>query len=256
MKRVLVVVLLILCLAACLFSGYKVVTTLLEYQKAREGFETIANEFTAVAATPKPAGKTETDSEEEEPVLVPPISVDFESLLRYNSDVVGWIYAEGTNINYPVVRGNDNDYYLHRDMDKNYSASGTIFIDCDNEPDFSDGNTILYGHHMKDGSMFAQLEKFAEWETLPEMWLLTPDGNYKVGIYAGYVTGPSSSTYTLYSSAKEKLLAYSESAIAQSEFSTDIVPELGQRQIVLSTCDYTFQNARYVIHGVLYPCGD
>lgn len=256
MKRVLVVVLLILCLAACIFSGYKVVSTLLEYQRAREGFETIANEFTAAAATPKPTGKPEETSEEKEPVLVPPISVDFESLLRYNSDVVGWIYAEGTNINYPVVKGDDNDYYLHRDMDGNYSASGTIFIDCDNEPNFSDGNTIMYGHHMKDNSMFAQLEMFADMETLPDVWLLTPGGNYKVGIYAGYVTSPSSATYTLFASAKEKLLDYSESAIAQSEFSSDVVPELGQRQIVLSTCDYTFQNARYVIHGVLYPCGD
>lgn len=260
MKRVFVTILLVLCFAVCLFSGYKVVTTLLEYQKAREGFDTIASEFTAPAATPKPTEKpaeaASGEPEETEPELVPPISVDFEQLRGYNSDVVGWIYAVGTNINYPVVQSDDNDYYLHRDMDGNYSAAGTIFIDCDNASDFSDGNTIIYGHHMKDGSMFAQLEKFADWETLPEMWLLTPGGNYKVEVYAGYVTSPSSATYTLYSSAEQALLDYSENAVYNSEFYSDVVPELGQRQIVLSTCDYTFQNARYVIHGVLYPCGN
>ena len=95
-----------------------------------------------------------------------PIEVDFAALKNINEDVVGWLYVEAIpDISYPVVRGEDNDFYLHRTYKKEDNFAGTLFIDCENSPDFSDCNTIMYGHNMKDGSMFGQLKYFKLQET-------------------------------------------------------------------------------------------
>ncbi len=76
---------------------------------------------------------------------------------------MGWIYVEAVpDINYPIVHGKDNETYLHRTYEKNYNFAGTIFVDYENKGDFSDCNTIVYGHNMKNGSMFAQLKKFTQ----------------------------------------------------------------------------------------------
>ncbi len=91
-----------------------------------------------------------------------PIQVDFDALRAENADVVGWIYCEGTPIDYPVVQCADNDYYLHRSYDGSYSASGAIFTDANNRAGFVDCNTIIYGHHMKNGSMFRDIARFAD----------------------------------------------------------------------------------------------
>jgi len=86
------------------------------------------------------------------------VKIDFEKLLEINEDVVGWIMIEGTNINYPILQSYDNNYYLRRDINRHISKSGSIYMDYRNDG-FSDKNTVLYGHNMKNGTMFAELEK-------------------------------------------------------------------------------------------------
>ena len=90
--------------------------------------------------------------------------VDFDALLEVNPDTIGWIrfYPEPSQINYPIVQGQDNDEYLHRTFSANENTLGAIFLNVDNKADFSDRNSILYGHRMKDGSMFRHLQDYEE----------------------------------------------------------------------------------------------
>lgn len=187
-----------------------------------------------------------------------PIRVDFESLLAVNSDVIGWIYCEDTPINYPVLQGEDNDFYLHHTYAGDYSVAGSVFVDSTNRPGFLDSNTVIYGHHMKNGSMFASLEKWKEqefYEEHPIMWLLTPEQDYKIVLFSCYGTSAYSDTYTIFTRPCKELNEYMANCVRQSEFQADVEMDPEGHYILLSTCAYMFENARYVIHGMLIPVG-
>ena len=190
----------------------------------------------------------------------PPIAVDFEALRAVNSDIVGWIYCEDTAINYPVLYGETNDTYLRRDYEGKYNVAGSIFIDVKNSSDFSDVNTILYGHHMNDGTMFAGLENWqdqAYFDAHPVIWLLTPEQNYRILPFSAYETDAYSETYTLYSGPCEPMNEYLRKMAAQSAVQSGIVPDGTGRYVLLSTCAsaYGGGDERSVVHGVLQPVG-
>ena len=169
---------------------------------------------------------------------------------------MGWIYCEGTNINYPVVQAEDNDYYLHRSYDGTYSISGSIFVEESNTRGFEDANTIIYGHHMNDGTMFNTLDEWASqefYDSHPIMWLLTPQQDYKVIIVSSYNTDYTSDTYTIIRNPGSQLDGYLKRVFAQSQFQTDVKPDNQGKYIVMSTCAYVYNNARRVLHGQLIP---
>lgn len=119
------------------------------------------------------------------------IEVDFTNLKKNNSDLVGWITINNTNINYPVVQYKDNDFYLNHSFDKKYNGAGWIFMDHRNNSINLDGNTIIYGHNRKDGSMFGSLKKALnkDWLNDPENRLIkfnTLDTNYLFEIFSLY----------------------------------------------------------------------
>lgn len=195
----------------------------------------------------------QTAAEDAAPVETSPISVDFEILRETNADIIGWLYCEDTPINYPIVQGADNDYYLHRLPDGTYNSSGTIFMDCRSSADFSDLNTIVYGHNMMNDSMFGTLPNYKEqsyYEEHPFLWLLTPDADYKLELIAGYVTGDNDDIYSGVQTAEE-LLALVEYAADRSTFSSDLALAGDDRVVTLSTCSYEYENARYVLLGRL-----
>lgn len=202
----------------------------------------------------EPEPTTEPTQEPEDAIVWP--VVDFESLLEINSDVIGWIYIEGTNINYPVVQGEDNDYYLYRLFDGTYNSSGSIFMDYRNHEDFLDPNTVLHGHHMRNDSMFANITEYKNqsyYDAHPYALLLTPDGNYKLEFFAGYVTGLDSIAWKMRFSSDRDFAAWLDQTIGESCFSSDVVPTAQDRLVTLSTCTYEFENARFVLVGVLRP---
>lgn len=191
---------------------------------------------------------------------IPPITVDFEALKAVNEDVVGWIYCEDTVIDYPVLRGTDNDYYLHHTYDRKSSVSGSIFVDTNNRPGFADSNTVIYGHHMKNKSMFATISNWAKqdyYEQHPVMWLLTPEQDYKIVLFSEYTTSAYSDTYVMYPDACPEMDEYLKRAAEKSDFKSDIQTngELdgNAHYVLLSTCAYVFDNARDVLHGKLVP---
>ena len=184
-----------------------------------------------------------------------PIKVDFEGLKKINPDVDGWIYCPGTVIDYPVMHGLSNDTYLHHSYDKTYNASGSIFVDERNQRNFADPVTILYGHHMASGAMFATLQWWqlgSYREEHPIMWLLTPEQDYKVELYSAYTTSAYSNTYEIPLAGTDP-----SNYIWMAENSSDwhINPDLdpAAHYIVMSTCAYIFEDARSVLHGKLMP---
>lgn len=224
------------------------------YEEARAAYVEVITE-----ADPAAYADSEDSSAPAEEDSICPIQVDFEELQAINEDIVAWIYCEGTVINYPVCKSDDDEFYLKHAYDKSPSHSGTIFIEAENAPDFSDANYILYGHHMKNKTMFATLSYWTEqeyYEQHPCMWLLTPRQNYRIDLFAGYLTSALSDVYAVYKGYGTQLEAYLEKAADSSDFTSDVViPEEGFSYIVLSTCEYQFENARYVLHGKLVPVG-
>lgn len=230
--------------------------TMWQYKANEKLYRDIAEQYTAPAPSAGRAAGDNGAGESGTAAETAPIVVDFEALQAANPDVAGWIYCEGTVIDYPVLQGEDNDYYLHHTMDGKYSAAGSIFADAENEKGFQDANTILYGHHMKNKSMFATLSDWQEqqyYEAHPVMWLLTPKQDYKIELFSGYTTSAYSDTYQFISGQGPELDAYLQMAQKKSEFTSDVTPEEGDRYVLLSTCAYVFDNARSVLHGRLAP---
>ena len=213
-------------------SGYKVGTALYKYYHSRSGFKQVAkeakvdpNQFTGV--------------------------VDFDALKKLNPDVVGWIYQKDTIINYPIMRGKDNDQYLHSDINKKYSVSGSIFMDYRNSADFSDFNTIIYGHHMHDGSMFKSLRGYTKetdyYKDHKTFELITPDKKYHLQIISSYITPATSDAYKYSFNNQADKQAFINYSIKKSKISTGITATTNDKIITLSTCAYDFDEARYVV---------
>lgn len=188
-----------------------------------------------------------------DPTEKAPITVDFSALEKENADIIAWLYCEDTPIHLPIVQGRDNSYYLQHLFDGTRNSSGTLFADDRNSGDFSDSNTIIYGHSMKNKEMFGSLSAYREQAYFDEhrtMWLLTPQGVYRVELVAGYVTQTTSDVYTFPQSAEE-VYALVLSAAEQSTFDADIAFTKTDRFLTLSTCSYEYDNARYVLIGRL-----
>lgn len=234
-------------LAVFLVSTAVILYVKREYRISGELYSEAARQYTVRAEEEEVDPASQTSA---------PVQVDFDTLLAENSDIVGWIYCEDTPIDYPVVRGADNDYYLHRSYDGTYSASGSIFADVNNREGFVDCNTIIYGHHMKDGSMFASLSKWADqefYEDHPVIWLLTPGQDYRIVLMSGCTTSAHADIYTIYEEPGEEFDHYVEAVLAESDFQPALHPEGTGRYVLLSTCAYVFDDARYVLFGELVP---
>ena len=184
-----------------------------------------------------------------------PVTIDFEGLTAYNDDIVGWIYMEDTLINYPVVQSDDNSYYLRRMLNGKYNIAGTIFMDYRNNADMSDLNTIIYGHNVKNGSMFGDIPKYKEqsfYDAHPVMWFITPDGTYRIDIIAGMITDTSSDAYDIFDN-DESLDTFLEDIIKNSTFKSNVDINGIEKIVTLSTCTYEFDDARYILIGSIVP---
>lgn len=248
-------VLMILLLAVFLTSGGAILVIQHQYKVSDALYESAADQYTLAARPAAPAAQGESPAEEQ-PKELAPITVDFDALLAANSDIVGWIYCEGTPINYPILQTEDNDYYLHRGYDREYRAAGSIFVEAANHRDFADSNTIIYGHHMRNGSMFASLENWSDqsyFDEHPVMWLLTPTRDYKIVLFSSYTTSALSDTYTIFSVPGMDLNDYLQMAVNLSDVRAEVPLYTDAHYVLLSTCAYVFDYARSVVHGILMP---
>ena len=247
MKRtifsVILIILIICALGIMGYAGYNAYIINKEYEEARNAYESVANDVV------KPVSKTKennTDDTGESSTFAPwitgtiesspiTIEVDFQKLLSINDDIVGWLYCDG-GLNYPVVQGKDNSYYLRRFYDKTYSYSGIPFLDCRHARDFSDKVNLIYGHNMRDGSMFSILEKYKNSEYMDnnrEIQFLTPEKNYVLHVLACKVIKQSSDFYDLNDDCLDQFLS-------EDELNYD-------KYFILSTCSYEYAGARIIV---------
>ena len=248
--KVLIIILLIICIGAFLYAGYKLVSKQLEYRASAKTYESLAEEFVKT-------DNKEKKEDSDEIVLDPevsPVNVDFDKLKAEYPDIVAWLYCPDTAINYPVCQYDDNAYYLNRLPNGNYNSGGTIFVDCLNQKNFSDTNTIIYGHHMNDGSMFAKLVDYSYqdyYDAHPVMYLNTPTYNYRIELFAGYVTSADAldTTYKISFADEAEFDSVMAGIISQSKFTSDVKPVYGDKIITMSTCTYEYDNARFVAQG-------
>ena len=177
-----------LCFVLAAGSGFLLVREIDEYKESAASYGTLA-ELVTRQEDIKKAPKSPADS-----VLLP--SVDFDALRESGPDIIGWITLPDTSINYPVAQADDNEYYLHHLYDGTYNKTGCLFADYENKADFSDRNTIIYGHNMRDGSMFATLNAYDDqdyFDSHPQMYLVTPDGGYVCEVFTAFVADPAES---------------------------------------------------------------
>ena len=235
MKKIIKYLLLIIFFSAFIFSAYKIISYIIEGNKSKQLNKNLIENSIEIIYD-------DLNNKKE-------INVDFESLKKENKDIVGWIYLDDSNINYPVVQAWDNEYYLRRLLNGNYNICGTIFMDAENNANLTDRNTIIYGHNMKNGTMFADLIKNRKqeyYDTHKEILYCTPEKKYNLKLFAGLTINDNSYIYN-YNIDSNKI----KEIIKKSDFKTDIdvLPE--DKIITLSTCAYEYENARYVVMGVL-----
>ena len=241
------------------FAGWKLYQQQAEYQSGEDTYAELEQnvhisdiEAEDELEVQEPTESGETDGAEAEDDTAWP-TVDFAALQAINPDVVAWIYIEGTSINYPIVQGEDNSYYLKHLVDGSYNGSGAIFMDFRNDSDFSDSHTIIYGHHMKNDTMFSGLDGYKKQEFYdehPVALIVTPERNYKVEFFAGYVAGVEADAWQLNFTLESKE-QWISAAKSKSCFESNIMPAVIDNIVTLSTCSYEFDNARFVLLGVL-----
>ena len=184
------------------------------------------------------------------------ISMDFAPLLQINSDAVAWLYAEGANIDYPVFHTYDNDYYLTHLYNHEKSEYGSLFVDFRNHKDFSDKNTVIYGHHMRNGTMFGSLESYRSqdfYDAIPTMMLYTPEGDYRIELICGTEESGDYEFVELQFETDSDFLAYVDRFRERSTFRSDVEVQPDDRIVSLCTCSYAHNNARYMLIGKLVP---
>ena len=245
---VLLTIALIAAIAVFCYAAFNLYHIYTEYRKGTDEY----NQIEEMAVTERDADSAEVAGPSAQ--IKPPIEVDFDKLKSVNEDVVGWIYVDALpDISYPIVKGKDNQTYLHQTYEKNYNFAGTIFVDYENSGDFSDCNTLVYGHNMKNGSMFGHLKKFREDDKLYKQdkyfWILTPERNYRYEIISAYTTGVNSDTYTLFKGPGEEFEKYLETIKGYSEIKTDDTDlTIKDRIVTLSTCTGN-ESTRFVVQG-------
>lgn len=195
--------------------------------------------------------KTETTASETQEYK--PTKIDFKCLQEENLDTVGWIEIPGTVINYPIVKSVDNDYYLNRDFYGNDSKSGSIFMDYRNDGDFTNRHSILYGHHMRDGSMFAGLMAYKDSSFAAQNDLIfidLPEGRTIWQVFAAYVT--TTDFYYIITDFPDEssYLSFLKTVEGKSSYQSEIRPVASDHLLTLSTCTYEYDDARFVVHAV------
>jgi sortase B len=235
----------ILMLLIFLFSAYKLTTFYFEDSQSTILVEELTKDVITEVEI-----KKDLEIEKE----YSPITVDFEELKNTNPDIVAWIYQPETKINYPIVQGKSNQEYLRKLLNGKYNVNGTLFLDYQNSKDFSDFYSIVYGHNMKNKTMFGSLTGYKNQEYFdknPYMYLLTPEQDYKIKLFMGLVTKATTDNIVFNSKLTEENILEIINLVPKSTFKTNFIPTANSRIIALSTCSYEYNSARYVVFGVL-----
>ena len=231
MKRMIHNILLIICIFIFCISTWKLYGYYRSYKKAKDTYSKIAKENVKISKNER--------------------KIDFKKLKSQNQDIAGWIYIRGTTIDYPIVQGKDNEEYLHQDFNKKKSSSGTIFLDNNCKKDFTSDNNIIYGHHMKNGTMFAQLLKFREKSFLKkhnEIMIFTPDRTIHLKVISAYAQKAQNKIPVTFANDKQKK-AYIKKIESMSEQTIKTSRINDSHIYTFVTCSYEGEDNRTYVHA-------
>lgn len=242
-------------LVILVFSGWKIISYLAQQKSNEDMQQQVIDDFVVTEEiqgdSQNPGDK---DGEKTEAVIQPDqiTEIKWDELRAKYPDVIGYIYCANTGISYPIMQSSSNDYYLNHGVDGKQNVNGAIFMEYLNSSSFSDGNTIIYGHNMKNGSMFAPLQKYnsmgqSYYEAHPHMYIYTPSQNYRLDLFAGCRVEHDADIYSL-SVSQDTLSSY----VSKSTFKSSTGVPTG-KIVTLSTCSYEVSNGRYVVLGELVP---
>lgn len=231
MKRMINNILLIICIFIFCISTWKLYGYYRSYKKAKDTYSKIAKENVKISKNER--------------------KIDFKKLKSQNQDIAGWIYIRGTTIDYPIVQGKDNEEYLHQDFNKKKSSSETIFLDNNCKKDFTSDNNIIYGHHMKNGTMFAQLLKFREKSFLKkhnEIMIFTPDRTIHLKVISAYAQKAQNKIPVTFANDKQKK-AYIKKIESMSEQTIKTSRINDSHIYTFVTCSYEGEDNRTYVHA-------
>ena len=195
------------------------------------------------SVAPQEIEETAPDPEEEEiPEAVWTPAMDFISAREEMPDLIGWILIEDTPVNYPIVQGSDNAFYLSHLPDKESNSRGSVFLDYRIPSDFSYPNSLIYGHYSKTGDMFATLHSYRDtafYEEHPTYWIFTPEADYLVEIFAAYVVNSAYEVPPLTFASDDEFYSYIADIKNRSVFDAGVTVVAGDRLVGLATCEYT-----------------
>ena len=250
-KSIICVVAAVCLLGTAAFCGFRIYHHYAQVDEQTEAFEEIA-EMVEQAPTEKTV-PDDTPVSEGEDVLA-----KYQKLYLQNEDMVGWISIDGTTINYPVMQSKDNpNFYLKHGFDKAYTDYGCPYVQENCDMELPSDNIIIYGHHMNNGSMFADLEKFKD----EDFWrehktiafnTLTEKNEYEIlAVFKTvvYTDSPEAFKYYRFTDAQspEEFKAFIDKCKELSLYDTGVSAEYGDKLITLSTCEYSRTNGRLVV---------
>ena len=252
-----------LCGLLALGSGFLIVRDLSQYAESAGTYDGLAEhvEIPEQAGEPEEPGAEEETGREDSSTVLP--VVDFEALRENGPDIIGWLSLPDTAINYPVTQTDNNEYYLHHLYDGTYNKVGCLFADYENQADFSDRNTIIYGHNMRDGSMFAALNEYGEqgyYDGHPQMYLVTPGGGYTMEIFTTFVaepgeSGSDTSPWRLSWKDDGAYTTWLSEMAGRSVIETDVTVTSSDKVLTLSTCT-PGGKSRFIVMGKLASVND
>lgn len=241
-------VILIVAIIVFIFAAFMLVRSILPYFEGRSEYHKLQDLV------------IEGDGGVEEPEG---FSVNFDELLSLNPDTIAWIrFDEPSIISYPVVKGRDNDQYLTQSFSANDNKLGTIFMNVDSNSDFTDRDTLIYGHNLSwGGEMFSQLPEYFKTEQTckehPYFYIYTPDGKVRTyEVFAAGVVNEMSDQYLLSFESDEQYQAHLDLIRSESSYFTDAKVDVSSQIVSLSTCTNQVESDRFLLHGVLVSTED
>ena len=184
----------------------------------------------------------------------PKSKMDFTELLDINDEVVGWITLQDSKVNYPIMHGEDNDFYLHHAITGEWNKVGCPYMDFRNRGDFTDRISVVYGHYMENGTMFTDFHKFKGqkyYEEHKTADLYTPNGDFTVEFVAGVIKNVEDWDFTFEFESNEEFVHYLTNFKLVSTFKSDVEIDADSKYVFFSLCTYDVENGRYLLLGKL-----
>lgn len=248
MAKKIKIIFIIIWIAAMAYTGYALFNYYLVSNQNAKMYGALQAEI-AQAAT-----AVETTEAETTALSTQKTTIDFSQLQEKsgNSEVIGWLTIPDTTINYPVVKAEDNDFYLTHDLYRNSNSAGSIFMDYRNSGGMDEMNTIIYGHYMRDGSMFADLHNYQSEEFLKEHSIITYDSQTEKTyweIFSVYIVDPEFDYIQTVFADNQEYTDFITSIEDKSMFSSTEQVTVNDQILTLSTCTSGIANQRFVIHA-------